>query len=247
MLRVGYEQNNLPASFFNAQNELVGYDIDMAYLLAQHLQCELEFVPFEFHSLSDQLERGDFDLAMSAVTMLPARLAKMCFSEPYMQITAALLVPDHRREELDGRMNSRRFDDLVITVGRTSDAAPIACSLLPGADIVTLPSVREYLESGGMEADGMLWTAEAGAAWTLLYPEFSVVLIRPLFQAPSVTRWPVKTRRLCSLSVRGSSSPVLEATNNASTITGFWGILGKTTKESGPRWSVLRDILGWME
>ncbi len=244
VLRVGYHPNNLPASFFNAEDELVGYDVDMAYLLAQHLQCRLEFVPFEFHSLPAQLERGDFDLAMSAVTMLPARLAKMRFTEPYMQITAALLVPDHRREEFDERMNSRRFGDLTIAVGRTSDAAPIARSLLPGAEVVTLPSVREYLESGGVEADAMLWTAEAGAAWTLLFPEFSVVLIRPLFQAP--VGYPVARSNEAFAQFLSSWIQFVGAGAYDQRLYDHW-ILGKTAKKSGPRWSVLRDVLGWID
>ena len=243
-IRVGYHPNNLPASFFNARDELVGYDIDMAHLLAQHLRCKLVFVPFEFHSLPEQLERGDFDLAMSAVTMLPARLAKMRFTEPYMQITAALLLPDHRREEFDERMTSRDFDDLLIAVGRTSDAAPTARSLLPGAEVVTLPSVREYLESGGAEADAMLWTAEAGAAWTLLYPEFSVVLVRPLFQAP--VGYPVARDNEAFAQFLGSWIRFTSAGGFDRRLYDHW-ILGKTPRESGPRWSVMRDLLGWID
>ena len=244
ILRVGYHPNNLPASFFNSRDELVGYDIDMAHQLAQHLRCKLEFVPFEFQTLPEQLNRGDFDLAMSAVTMLPARLAKMRFTKPYMQITAALLLPDHRRQEFDQRLTNRSFDDLTIAVGRTSDAAPIARSLLPGADVVTLPSVRDYLESGGKEAVAMLWTAEAGAAWTLLYPEFSVVVIRPLFQAP--VGYPVARQNEAFAQFTSSWIEFISAGGYDQRLYDHW-ILGKSTAKKGPRWSVVRDVLGWIE
>ena len=57
VLRVGYHPDNLPYTFFNSSGELVGHDIDLANLLASQFECELEFVPFQFESLSAQLEQ----------------------------------------------------------------------------------------------------------------------------------------------------------------------------------------------
>ena len=244
VLRVGYHADNLPSSFFNVDDVLVGYDIDMANLLAQHLQCRLEFVPFRFPTLATQLERGDFDLAMSGVTMLPARLARMRFTEPYTEITAALLVPDHRREEFEERMVSRTFDDLVIAVGRVSDAAPIAHSLMPRIETVTLPSLREFLESGGAGGDAMIWTAEGGAAWTLVYPGFSVVVIRPVFRAP--VGFPVATGNEAFANFTSRWIQFARAAGYTERLYKHW-ILGETARRAGPRWSVMGDVLGWVE
>ena len=243
-LRVGYHPNNLPWSFFIASGELVGYDVDMAHLLALHLRCELEFVPFEFRDISEQLERDDFDLAMSGVTMLPARIAKLRFTEPYIDITAALLVPDHRREEFDQRMVDRDFDDVRIAVGRTSDAAPIARALMPGAETVTLPSLREYLDSGGRQADAMIWTAESGGAWTLVHPEFSVVVIRPVFNAPvgyATARHNEEFANFVSSWIRFA-----KAGGYGDRLYEHW-ILGKDAQRRTQRWSVIRDVLHWVD
>ena len=244
VLRIGYHPDNLPWSFFNSSGDLVGYDVDMAHNLARHLQCEIEFIPFEFKTLPEQLERADFDVAMSGVTMLPARLRQMRFTEPYTQVTAGLLIRDHRRAEFERRIADREFDGIVAAVGRTSDAAPIARALLPGAELVTLPTLLGYLESGAAEADAMLWTAEAGSAWTLLYPDFSVVLARPLFQAP--VGYPVARHNEEFAQFLSSWILFSNAGGLGGRLYDHW-ILGKTVQSKGPRWSVLRDLLGWID
>jgi Na+/H+-dicarboxylate symporter/ABC-type amino acid transport substrate-binding protein len=244
VLRVGYQADNLPSSFFNADGELVGYDIDMAHLLAAHLQCRIEFVPFEFAALPAQLERGDFDIAMSGVTMLPHRMARMRFTEPYTEITAALLVPDHRREEFELRMEQRRFSDLRIGIARTGDAAPIVRSLMPGVETVTVASLQSFLESGGIQADAAVWTAEGGAAWSLLYPQFSVVLIRPVFQAP--VGYPVARGNEAFAQLVSSWIQFATAGGYTQRLYDHW-ILGRDAVQRAPRWSVVRDVLGWVE
>ena len=86
-------------------------------------------------------------------------------------------------------------------------------------------------------------TAEAGAAWTLLYPEFSVVLVRPLFQAP--VGYPVARDNEAFAQFLGSWIRFTSAGGFDKRLYDHW-ILGKTPRKSGPRWSVLRDLLSWI-
>ena len=46
-LRVGYLPDNLPFAFFNAAGKLVGFDIEMAHILARELGLALELMPIE--------------------------------------------------------------------------------------------------------------------------------------------------------------------------------------------------------
>ena len=46
-LRVGYLRDSLPYAFFNAADELVGLDVELAYRLAAELGVPLEFVPVD--------------------------------------------------------------------------------------------------------------------------------------------------------------------------------------------------------
>ena len=41
MLQVGYRANNLPCSFLSSGSELVGFDVEMAHILAEDLGVEL--------------------------------------------------------------------------------------------------------------------------------------------------------------------------------------------------------------
>ena len=64
-IRIGFDADNLPWSFYNAENELVGFDIDMAHRLAREFNFDIEFVPFQFSSLTQQIRADHFDIAMS--------------------------------------------------------------------------------------------------------------------------------------------------------------------------------------
>jgi len=75
VLQVGYRPNNLACSFLTQRGELVGFDVEMAHILAEDLGVELEFVPFEFDSLGRMLQSGQMDMAMSCIASLPDRYA----------------------------------------------------------------------------------------------------------------------------------------------------------------------------
>ena len=95
-IRVGFDPDRLPFSYFNAQGDLVGFDIDMAHKLAEDLGVEIEFVPFQFATLLDQMEDDHFDVAMAGVYGTAEWSENIDFSDPYMFATMALVVPDHR-------------------------------------------------------------------------------------------------------------------------------------------------------
>ncbi|MFC7474501.1 substrate-binding periplasmic protein [Dankookia sp. GCM10030260] len=70
-------------SYRNPRNgELEGIDIDMARALAARLGLGLRFVETNFAEFMGRLERGDCDIAMMAVGVLPARQARIDFSRP---------------------------------------------------------------------------------------------------------------------------------------------------------------------
>jgi ABC-type amino acid transport substrate-binding protein len=244
ILRVGYHPDNLPFSFFNGEDELVGYDVDMAHLLARHLGCALEFQPFEFETLAGQLDRGEFDVAMSGVAMTPPRLATMRFSVPYTDATAALLVRDHRRREFRRRIVDQDFDGVRIAVARKVGLSSLLAQTLPGAEIVQVGSPREYLESGEAAADAMVWVAEGGSAWTLLYPSYSVVVIRPVFKAAA--GYAVASGDEAFAEFLSGWIEFIRRTFLDERLYDHW-ILGKSAERREARWSVIRDLLHWVD
>jgi Na+/H+-dicarboxylate symporter len=61
VLRVGFHPDNMPFTYFSETGELIGFDVDMAQILAREMKVKLEFVPFDFKKMAAQLDAGLFD------------------------------------------------------------------------------------------------------------------------------------------------------------------------------------------
>jgi len=90
-LRAGTSGDYRPFSFRDADGMLTGFDIKVAEHFALYLGRKLELVPFRWPELTSQLHAGAFDIAMSGVTIGPARALHMAFTRPYA-VTGAVAV-----------------------------------------------------------------------------------------------------------------------------------------------------------
>ena len=84
-LRVGTTGDYAPFSYRTAQGTLAGIDIDLAQAFAESLGLELEWVETSWPTLTTDLQRGVFDLALSGIsrTLTRAAVPGSSFSEPY--------------------------------------------------------------------------------------------------------------------------------------------------------------------
>lgn len=111
-LRVGLSGAQPPLNMKDRQGELVGLDVDLATALADAMDLELELIERPFADLIPGLERGDFDLVISNMTITPARNAEVAFAGPYLISGATLLT----RKELAATFES---DDAIDSAERT--------------------------------------------------------------------------------------------------------------------------------
>ncbi len=244
VLRVGYHPRNLPFSFFNETGDLVGLDIDMAHRLAADLECALEFVPADWDRSQQELEAGVYDILMTGSIILPDYLQDTLFSDAYMAITAALIVRDHRRDETVDRARRRDFAGFRVGVTRVAADRPMFNHLLPGVTMVPIATLPAYLEGTADDVDAVIWAAETGSAWTLLYPAFSVVPLEPLYQVP--VAYPLARGQLEFAELLNAWLKLMETTGEVKRLHDYW-ILGENATAASPRWSVIRDVLGWVE
>ncbi len=247
VLRVGYDPDNLPFTYFSETGELIGFDIDMAQLLARELKVKLEFLPIDRKTLTGHMESGVVDVAMSGFVMTTPRLEKIVFSEPYLKTAIAFIVRDYRRSEFATAEELQKATDLKIGI----PAAVIdyfharVKAYLPQAEIVAVDSVREFFEINAAQLDALLLDAEGGAAWTLLYPKFTVVV-----PVPDVVKIPL------AYAVAGRDREFADFLSQWITLKkssldfprlyDHW-ILGRDAEPKHPRWSILRDVLGWVQ
>lgn len=246
-LRVGYDPSNLPFSFFNADGELVGFDVDLAQSLAQSLGVQAEFVPVSWPQLPAMLESGLIDV-MPSVWYRPFWFPSLRLSVPYLVGTMGLAVRDERRHEFASMEALRRSKGLK--VGVPLDTRQVEFSMKryfddTDVDFVTIEFWRPFFEGRYPELDAFLVPAENGAAWTLLHPEYTVVVPQPD---------PVKVPSAFGLALdAGDLTDVVNewvvfATNEGRIQRAYdYWILGQGAEDKQPRWSILRNVLGWVD
>lgn len=242
VLRVGYHPDHLPYSFFNSQDQLVGLDVELMYRLAVRLQVRLEFIPYAYDSVIDQLNAGEIDIAVGGLAVKPERLLLAGFTEPYQTATVSVVLPDYRRTEFQSWEDPDRSPGLRLGAIHEDDVAT-ARRGLPDVEIVKIDSIRSYFEGDQQDLDGLIMAAEEGAAWNVLYPEHAVVVPRPILQRP------------VGMAVRSSDVDLLRLLDrwldferldgSLDQLRSYW-IEGGGTKELPPRWCILRDVLGWI-
>ena len=243
VLRVGYNPNSMPFAFFNKRDELVGYDIVLAHELARGLGVRLELYPFEYATLVDDLKSGAIDIAMSSISVNFARMREVDFSVPYMQLHLAFVVPDHRRKEFQHKAEIEKIGPLRVAVIRGSSYIPYLRDYLPDADIVEFDKRRDFFE-GKVDADALLTTAEQGPAWTLLYPSHAVVIPeQPI--GDDFIAYPVAKGNLEFLHYVDTWLTMAKLSDKADREYSYW-ILGKDPQLERPRWSVIRNVLHWV-
>jgi len=80
---VGTDPTFQPMEFMQ-KGEMVGYDIDLANLLAKQLGVQVKFKNITFDNLFPALQQHQIDMIISAVTITPERQQKYAFSEQYL-------------------------------------------------------------------------------------------------------------------------------------------------------------------
>jgi proton glutamate symport protein len=244
ILRVGYHPDNLPFSYFNAAGDLVGFDIDMAHMLAEELNCDLEFVPFDFDTLAEQLDQGQFNFALGGILITTDRLQRMVFSGPVMMANLALIVPDHLRNEFRDFDTMRELEHITIAIPRAKYFSQKMNSSFPKVETVVIESHRAFFENPPQELDAMMTYAECASAWSLLYPHYQVVVPQPVVSLPLA--YPVGQRNQEMADFLSQWITLKKHGLEYKAAYDYW-ILGQGAEEKGPRWSIIRNVLHWVE
>ena len=245
VLTVGYRPKNLPCSFISPDGSLVGFDVEMAHILAEDMKVELEFVPFEFDTLGQMLSNGQMDIAMSCVALLPDRNIASSFSAPYLDLNLSMIVLDHRKSEFESFARMREIEDLSIAMISTDYFRRHATRALPDTEFVYLDSAEAFFTSHAGRADALLLSAEEGAAYSYRYPEYTVVPVtEPAVKLPAAYPLP-----LDELQMREFVSNWIALQRRNGTIDGLYNywMMGGAEEVQTPRWSVIRNVLGWVD
>ncbi len=81
---VGLDDTFAPMGFRNEQNELVGFDVDLAKLVFETLEIEVRFQPIDWAAKVLELDAGNIDMIWNGLTITEPRRLEMLFSDPYI-------------------------------------------------------------------------------------------------------------------------------------------------------------------
>jgi len=104
-LIVAMEGTWSPWTYHDESDKLVGYDVEVAGLIADKLGVKVTFVEGEWDGLFAGLDAGRYDMVINGVEVTDERREKYDFSEPYGYIRTAIIVDG-------GNMEIQSFEDL---------------------------------------------------------------------------------------------------------------------------------------
>ncbi len=116
--------------------KVVGFDVEVAELIARELGRLPQFVQVAYASLDQSAMRGDFDIGLSGIEDTPARRAAVAASIPYYRFREVLTVREADRnryrtlEDLKGRrvatLGGTIAYDILLEAQRTHGIVPVS-------------------------------------------------------------------------------------------------------------------------
>jgi ABC-type amino acid transport substrate-binding protein len=243
-IRVGFYETSMPFAYFNIKGDIVGFDVDMAHKLAYDLGVSIEFIDIsdQKYSVDELLKRDYLDIVMSGTALTSKYAENHNITNSYIDINLAL-VTKTKVEILNSY--DETYNSLInVFVLEENDFENAFKRYFPQSNVVKQDSIYEFFNGKLPHLDAMLTSAEAGASWTLLYPEYQVV--NPF---PETTTLPlVYTIGGIDLEFEAFLNHWIELKKKDKTIDqlyDYW-ILGKDVEHTKPRWSIAHDVLHWI-
>lgn len=108
-----------PFEFRNEQNEVDGFDVDIAKAVAEKLGKELIIEDMEFGGLTQALNSKRIDMAVAGITITEERKEEVNFSEPYYNAGQTVVIPEDETDikgidDLEGKI-------IAVQLGTTGD------------------------------------------------------------------------------------------------------------------------------
>ena len=194
VLRVGLRRDALPWAFHNRKGQLVGYDVDLLQAMAEASGLRMEVIEAPLGELERLLNRGQIDLAAGGIQGSPQRALQHQMSRGYQGVHLALVVPDakvgwlqrlaHGGAASNGHQRALRIavtDPQVLSPQLEQQMLQTLNQNDKAINLVFEPlrDRRQFFSTTGLKRyDALLISAEGGAAWSVLYPNTTML---PLF------------------------------------------------------------------
>ena len=125
VIKIGTEGTYAPFTYHDADNKLVGFDVEIGEEIAKRLGVKAEFVEGKWDGLIAGLDVKRYDAVINQVGITEERKAKFDFSDPYIASRAALIVREDNADikgfaDLSGK---KAAQSLTSNYGKIAEAA----------------------------------------------------------------------------------------------------------------------------
>ena len=182
---------------------------------------------------------------MAGVVLVPEVMNDARFTSPYLDLHLAFVTRDDRKDDFERLDDVARMRGLKIAIAAGSEYSHTVRTLFPEATLIPLDRPGAFFNQTG--ADVLLTTAEVGTAMTLLHPFYDVAILQPSDTYTTTCAYAVS--RDCddtSLMFINYWLDLEERYGSLDKKYEYW-VLGEDTGNRPPRWSVIRDVLHWVE
>ena len=248
ILRVGVFADRLPFVFTTRDGHLVGFDVEMAELLARDLGVKVEFIQMQEVGarVPRALATAQVDLVMTGFPVTAPRASQILFSEPYLDETLAFVVKDELRQTFSNWAAIRELGDFSVAIPELPYFIGAIKARAPALKLSVLNSMKQ-IEAGLAKGsyDAVVLPAERGSVLSLLYPKYAVVVPEPgTVRIPLA--YPVARRDKDFAAFLNTWIELKRRDGTIDALYSHW-ILGKQAGKRQPRWSIMRNVIHWVD
>lgn len=169
-LRVGLEAGYMPFEMIDKSGEIIGFDIDLARLMARKLGVKLKVVNQSWDGIIPALLTGKFDVTLGGMTITPERAKSVDFCDPYVTIGQTVLLNKKHADKVKSVKDLDQPQFLILTkLGTTGDLA--AKKQFKRAKLRTFEHQAEAaIEVQNGRADGFVYDLPFNAVMAARYP-----------------------------------------------------------------------------
>ncbi len=104
---IGLDDEFPPMGFRDENNDIVGFDIDLAKAVGEKLGVEVQFQPIDWNAKEIELESGKVDALWNGLTITDERKENMDFTDPYLSNKQIIIVKNdsdiQSKADLEGK------------------------------------------------------------------------------------------------------------------------------------------------
>ncbi len=183
-LRVGLEAGYMPFEMRDRRGEIIGFDVDLAKLMAHYMGVKVTFVNTQWDGIIPALLTDKFDILMSGMTITPERNLQVNFAPPYVVIGQTVLLNRKFADRIHSYkdLNSPEFT-ITSKIGTTGEIA--ARRYIPNAKLKTFETEADgALEVRNGRAAAFVYDLPFNTVYAAQYPDALVHLKEPFTHEP---------------------------------------------------------------